>query len=215
MNIKNNDETLDAKINEDEFKNQHYQYYEQTSFQRVLVFYINEAINEPKYYTDMVHRIRTAGPNDVVYIHVNTPGGSLSTGIQLINAMHSSNAKIITVIDAEASSMGAILFLAGDEFIVNENCIMMFHHYSGGTFGKGHEQLAQATASVEWYERLIRKICFPFLSMEEIGCVLKGEDIWLQSDEIRDRLTEMVNNLNKQETNPPQKKKSVKKKPKK
>lgn len=214
MDIKSNDESFDAKLNDDDKQPQRYKYYEQSSLSRSLIFYINDTIYEPKYYADMVHLIRTAGPRDVIYIHINTPGGCLSTGIQLINAIHSSQAKTITILEAEASSMGAILFLAGDEFVVHDNCIMMFHHYSGGTFGKGHEQLAQAKATVEWYAQLMKNICIPFLSLDEVDRVLKGEDIWLDSEHIKKRLVKMVEDLNKNANTKttPKKKASTKKK---
>lgn len=213
MDIKNhnNEDSLDAKNNDDDFKSQFYQYYELTSVARNLLFYISEAIDDPRYYVDMIHRIKSASSRDVIYLYINSPGGSLSTGVQLINAMHSSQAKTVTVLEAEASSMGAIIFLAGDEFIVNDNCLIMFHNFNGVIGGKGHEVLAQATATVDWYSKIMKKICYPFLSLEEISKVLKGEDIWLHSEEIRIRLTKMVDDLNKKPKTKTKKKPSKKK----
>ena len=35
------------------------------------------------------------------------------------------------------------------------------------------------------------RVCHPFLSHEEIDNILRGEDIWMDSDEIRKRLKRM------------------------
>jgi len=65
-----------------------YQYYEQTIVSKIHHFYLSQLIEEPSKYADMVFRIQAASPDDVVYIHLNTPGGNLGTGVQLVNAIN-------------------------------------------------------------------------------------------------------------------------------
>jgi len=187
-----------------------YFYYESTRTSRELHFYLSDGIEEPDKYVDMIHRIRTAGAEDIVYIHLNSPGGHLNTGVQLINAMQSSAARIVTSLEAISHSLGTLIFLAGDEFIVHDNCIMMFHNYSGGTFGKGNEQTAQLEATVKWFSTLARKIYVPFMSEEEFDRILRGEDLWMQSDEIRKRLDKMVKILTEKAAKESKKKTSKK-----
>jgi hypothetical protein len=69
---------------------------------------------------------------------------------------------------------------------------MMFHNFSGGVFGKGHEQIAQVTATQEWFTALARKLYIPFLSETEFESIVDGKDLWIQSEDIRDRLKKMV-----------------------
>jgi hypothetical protein len=38
----------------------------------------------------------------------------------------------------------------------------------------------------------MRRLYVPFLSEKEFDRLLKGEDFWMQSDEVRDRLKKMV-----------------------
>lgn len=169
-----------------------YATYESIRTQRITTFYLNETIGRPGDYTEMIHKIRTAGPADIVYIHLNTPGGRLDTGIQLINAMKDSEARIIAVLDSKAYSLGTLIFLAADEFIVHENCMFMIHNYSSATVGKGNEQKAEMQATEMWFGKLAKKYYYPFLSMQELQSVLDGRDIWMDSDEIRKRLKNMV-----------------------
>lgn len=169
-----------------------FHYYEQVVIRKVHHFYLSGPIEAPGGYVDMIHKIQTAGPEDVIYIHLNTPGGQLDTGVQLINAMMATAAHVICSIESEAHSMATLIFLCADEYVVHDNCMMMFHNFSGAVFGKGHEQQAHLHALVKWFNTLARKLYIPFLSEEEFDRIQKGEDIYLHSDDIRRRLDKMV-----------------------
>lgn len=175
-----------------EMKRKPYRQYEQIYTAQHIHFYISEQIGEPADYTDMIHRIMTAGESDTVFIHLNTPGGQLETGIQIINAMQNTMAKVITVLESTAYSMGSLIFLAGDEMIVNDNCMMMFHNFNGGFVGKGNELTSELEATVMWYQTLARNLYVPFLTDDELSRISRGEDMWMQSVEIRERLKNMM-----------------------
>lgn len=177
---------------EDEVEVKPYQHYEQHVARRIQHYYLSSAIEGPEQYIDMIHRIQTANPDDIVYIHLNTPGGHLDTGVQIINAIQSSPAHVTVSIEANCHSLGTLIFLAADEFIVHDNCLMMIHNFSGGVFGKGNEQQSQLEAQIKWFNTLARKLYIPFLSSDEFDRIARGEDLWLQSDDIRKRLEKMV-----------------------
>ncbi len=67
----------------------------------------------------------------------------------------------------------------------------MFHIYSGYFAGKGNEQQAEVIAVGKWFEKVMARICIPFLSEAEIGRILTGSDLWMDSDEISHRLMRM------------------------
>lgn len=184
-------ENVSVFLKDNEEKSKPYSLFEQTIICKNICFYLNGEILEPEEYADMVHRIRSASQNDIVEIHLNTPGGHLDTGVQLINAIRSSQAHVITVLDSRAYSLGTLIFLSGDELQVHDNCTMMFHNFSGGTSGKGNEQAAELELILKWFSKLMKRICTPFLTNEEITHLLKGEDLWMDTDEIRKRLHRM------------------------
>lgn len=165
-----------------------YSQFEQTFQFNHIHFYLSEDIGDPNQYTEMVYRILMASANDTIYIHLNTSGGRLDTGVQIINAMQNSPAKVITVLDGMAYSLGTLIFLAGDEMIVNDHCIIMFHNFRSGIIGKGNEITSQLEATVKWFSELAKQIYIPFLSEEEFNRILKGEDLWMSSVEVRNRL---------------------------
>lgn len=187
--------TPDKPKKEEELKP--YGQYEQNIIRRVQHYYLSSAIEEPELYIDMIHRIQTAGIDEIIYIHLNTPGGDLDTGVQIINAMQSTPAHVIVGIEANCHSLGTLIFLAADEYIVHNNCLMMIHNFSGGVFGKGNEQQSQLEAQIKWFNTLARKLYIPFLSINEFDRVVRGEDLWLQSDDIRKRLEKMVKTAKK------------------
>lgn len=190
--------TKEKEHDEEEEKERPYSAYEQKAIMRAFHFYISGSIEEPRHYTEMIHQIRIAQPNDAIHIHLNTPGGYVSTGVQIINAIQSSQGRVVTHLEGEVCSMGSVLFLAGHEMVCYDNCLMMFHNYSAGHIGKGHEVTASVEATNKWFHQLMRDICTPFLSTKELDRIIRGEDIWMQSEEIGERLKTMTEELAKE-----------------
>lgn len=131
---------------------------------------------------------------ELVYLHLNSPGGDFDTGLQIINNMRASSERVITVLEARAYSMTAFIILTGDELIVHDNCHLKFHIYSGSFVGKGNEQQAQVAALGSWFEKVMTRICSTFLTTAEISKILKGSDVWMDSDEVRRRLMRIEKN---------------------
>lgn len=180
--------------------------YERQSVVRQISYYISGNILESHYYTDLFYTLRTASDTDIIYLHLNTSGGDFDTGLQIINNMQASNANVVTVLEARAYSMGAFIFLAGDEYIVHDNCQLLFHIYSGSFAGRGNEQQAEVHAVSTWFEKFMTRTCQPFLTQAEVKDVLKGSDVWMDSDEISRRLERLrraqVKILNQNKKNP-------------
>lgn len=156
-----------------------------------ISYYLCGDIEEPQYYTELFHALRTASETDLIYLHLNSPGGDFNTGLQIINNILASSARVVTILEARAYSMAALIFLCGDELVVHNNCQLMFHIYSGSFAGKGNEQQAEVSAVSSWFEKVMTRICTPFLTDGEIGKILKGSDLWMDSDEIQRRLMRM------------------------
>ncbi len=192
MNMTQSKERERDEEEELEEKDRPYSFYQQKMASRQLHYYISGPVEEPARYTEMIHQIRCAGQNDIVNIHLNTPGGLVSTGVQLISAMRASQAHIVTHLEGEACSMGALLFLVADEMVVYDDSLLMFHNYSGSAFGKGHELTAVIEATNKWYSKLAKTVCTPFLTADELQKIFDGADMWMLSDEVEKRLKKMA-----------------------
>lgn len=181
------------------FKHAEYGYHEQVIPVRVITFNLNRAIGDPHHYSEMIHIIRSAAQHDYINIHLATPGGNMTTGVQIINAIRDSRATVTTILDSEACSLGTFIFLAGHRHEVQDDAIMMFHDVSYGSYGKSHEHASRVELLRKWYGKLCHRICAGFLSPEEIDKVLRGDDLWMDADEVRDRLDKMYEYQEQQE----------------
>lgn len=187
-----------AEENEEDPKTvvtEHFGYFEQPYGGKIHHFYLSNDLRGPQHYVQMVHILRSATPNDMVYIYLNTDGGRVDTGVQIINAMKNSQAHVCTVVEGSCCSLGTVIFLHGDEMVAEPHALFMVHNHSGGAVGKGHEYMAQATATTKWFERLARETYIGFLTPEEFDRMMKGEDFWMDSDEVNRRLKKYVKHL--------------------
>lgn len=151
-------------------------------------FYISSDIGEVNQYLDLIHTLKTAEQHDTIMIYLNTPGGSLTTTINILSAMKQSQATIITCMEGQVASAGSMIFLQGHKYLVNPNCSFMIHNYRGGILGKGQEIAAEAKFQETYIKSLYNDIYHGFLTEYEIDNVIEGKDIWLTSDEVIERL---------------------------
>lgn len=158
---------------------------------REYELYLSGDIGDPIEYVELYSAMRHASEEDVFYLYLNSPGGRLDAGLQFINAMRASAATFVAVLDPQAYSMGALIFLAATNKVVPEHASLMLHNYSGGLMGKGNEQFAEVQAANKAFERVMREICYPFLTSEEIVSILNGQDLWLDAEAIRARFERM------------------------
>jgi len=173
--------------------------YNQIVQQNTYHFYLSGQIKDPIKYVDMIHTMKTAKTGDIVHIYLNSTGGQVATGVQLIIAMRFSSAHIICHIEGKVCSMASTIFLAADEFIVHDDIILMLHNTATGVqHGKVNEGILHISAIERWCTTAMREYYIPFISESEFGDMIRGTDIWLSAPEIKERLIIMVNLRNKQ-----------------
>jgi len=158
---------------------------------RTYDIYINQQIIGAEYYTKLFDLIRKAGRFDIIRIYINSPGGNLHTGSQLISAMKESEAKIVTVLDGVAMSLAPLILFAGEEIEISDNSMIMFHDFSTMSQGKGGEMLSSAEALTSYYRKMLFDFASPFLSDDEIDRVCKGQDFYFDTDEIIERMEKL------------------------
>ena len=71
--------------------------------------YLNQEIEEPQKYSKIFDLLSTATSFDIIQIHINSPGGDMHTGSQLITHMQSSQAHIVTILESSAMSIATLL----------------------------------------------------------------------------------------------------------
>ena len=82
--------------------------------------------------------------HDFLTLIVNSPGGYISSGFSVIDAMIGSKIPIRTLGLGQIASMGLLIFITGKkgDRILTPNTLIMSHQWSGGDYGKEHELVA-------------------------------------------------------------------------
>ena len=155
-----------------------------------LVAYIYKEINEPHHYIDFVQLLNYAPVGQDITIHINSPGGSLSSCMSIVNAMMTTQADIHTVIDGDASSAAAFIWLAGNRrSIATKHTNLMIH---GASCGFGNAKLSDITTSVNSVYKtmngLLDTLTIGLLTDEERLDISKGMDVHLNGEELIDRM---------------------------
>lgn len=159
-------------------------------------FYIYGVIEEhDENVVDAIMTLDLASEHDIVNIFINTPGGSLTTTISLVHAMMRTDATVITHADGEVASAGTLIFFAGQSYVVYPYSTLMVHDYSGGVdpHGKGNENLKRLIAGNNLINRMTKDLYIPVFTEEEVIEILEGKDVYLDSDELIERIKNAYN----------------------
>lgn len=63
-----------------------------------------------------------------INVHINSYGGEVAEGLAIYNILNNSNMKVTTICDGFACSAASVIFMAGDERIINEASLLMIHN---------------------------------------------------------------------------------------
>lgn len=163
-------------------QNKYYKVYKTTPILQYSIILSDEVGDEGFEYADLIHILQDAvGENDLVSIILNNIGGSLASGISLINAIKTCRAQVDIFVTGECCSMAAILALSGNSLTMEENTQLMFHNFSSSSYGKANDMEASIKAGTRHYKHLLESICMPFLTPADIADLVKGEDKYFDS----------------------------------
>lgn len=151
-------------------------------------YYLLGNIGDPEDYVELCHALRTARPEDKFILRFNSGGGQVRTGNQILNALHECEALTIGFIEHDCGSMCTFLFLACKTWGVSKYAEWFSHTVSGGNYGKECETFEASQFLRRQTHKRIREEYANFLTEEEIEKILTGTDIYLDADEIMERL---------------------------
>lgn len=121
-----------------------------------------------------------------VHVHISSTGGAVGEGLAIYNVLKNSKAKVITYCDGFACSAASVIFMAGEERIMNESSLLMIHNawtYAEGNaaeFRKQAEDLDIVTsASVKAYMR------HATISEEEVKRMMDKET-WITAEQAKE-----------------------------
>ena len=168
--------------------NDHLSIIKETKSLNIHHVYITNSIDDPSKYANLLQLLNTADDDDRIIMYINSPGGSLPTAMQIVNAMVKCKAPVTTVIDGVAHSAASLIFLSTSSTEVRAGSCMCCHFFSQLTWGKAHEVKANVNFMESFYKKLFDALYSGFLTDDELKRMYKGEDFWFDSEEILRRL---------------------------
>ena len=110
--------------------------------------------------------------------------------LAIINAIDACQGQVITVLDGEASSAAAMIWLAGHvKAIASKRVALMVHTAATGFMST---KIPEIRVSIDVTEKLIKELvddlCKGILTPEEFTDVYRGHDVYLTGEEIMKRI---------------------------
>ena len=146
------------------------------------------AVSALQYLDDKFKRDNVPSEERVITIQIKSPGGSVSDGLAIYDAMNCVDAKIRTVGVGMCASMAAFLLAAGTSGMrtATENCEILIHQPLGGASGQASDIIIAANHIEKVRARLNR------ILSENTGKSLKT----IQKDCDRDKIMTAAEALN-------------------
>jgi ATP-dependent Clp protease protease subunit len=120
---------------------------------------------------------------DTINVHINSYGGEVAEGLAIYNMLKNHSAKVKTFCEGFACSVASVIFMAGDERIMNNASLLMIHNVWMCTAGNADQLRKDADdleiinqASVNAYLEKIN------ITEAELKSLLDAET-WLLPDE--------------------------------
>lgn len=149
---------------------------------------IDGEVKDAAYYRHVVNKISELGEGDVVVFKINTPGGDLRGLVELLHAIHNTEAETVAEVVGDAYSAGSLLALACDSITIGKYANFLCHSCSFGSRGKSTDVQRHVSHLSKYAEDIFRECYEYFLSDEEIEDVLEGKELYLAYEEINERL---------------------------
>lgn len=152
---------------------------------RIILLYGEVTDSMAELVTAQLFYLESEDPNSDITIYINSPGGSVSAGLSMLDTMNLVKCDVSTVCLGRAASMGAILLSGGTKGkrYITPNGEVMIHQPLGGTQGQASDMLL-AVKHIEKTKNKLEK----YLS-EWTGKPLKtihkdcDRDCWFDSEE--------------------------------
>lgn len=132
---------------------------------------------------NLSQQLEALGDVSRINVFINSYGGEVAEGVAIYNALKRHKAKVVTYCDGFACSIASVIFMAGDERIMNEASVLMVHNAWTGARGNAAD-LRKAADDLDKINQLaITAYMAHFKGTdEELQALLDGET-WVLPEE--------------------------------
>ena len=150
--------------------------------------HINTDIYGAEHYSQIFDLLLEAGEEDTVQFFIESAGGDMAGLNTLLEGIKMTDAYVVAVIVGQAHSCASLLALSCHDVIVCDGAEMLCHGVRSGMIGKLADIEAWSEHTKKVANRLLQETYTGFLLPQEISEIQQGRELWLDADQIRDRL---------------------------
>lgn len=155
----------------------------------LYTIYIFGTIVDPSQFIGAIEVMNRASEDDLVVVHLQTPGGSIDATDTFISAMRDCEADVIVYASGGVHSAGTIILMNAPAFRLSRNFNALVHNGSVGTGGKFSDFKAAAKSYEQQMEGVLRSTYEGFLTPKELDEMIAGKDFWLDAKGFSDRFS--------------------------
>lgn len=123
---------------------------------------------------------------------INSPGGDVFSGLAIVNAIQNSGHKATANVHVVAASIAAIIALACDEVVVDENSVIMLHNCWTSADGN-KEELQNAVEAMKRVDAIQRNILAAHCrDIDKVSAAMDAGDFWMTADEAAEYFDNVV-----------------------
>lgn len=159
---------------------------------------LDEEIKEPQYYRRAFQLLREAQEEDVVRIFISSSGGNMTSAVQFKNYIEGCNAHVIAIVDGEAYSAASLIALCAHEIVVKPYSTWMCHSASFGTGGSVGNVKDHVDFISKHADSFMEEVYAGFLSESEIADLRRGVELWLDHEQVGERIERMFKHRQEQ-----------------
>ncbi len=142
-------------------------------------------------YKRLISFLNSADESWTIFFFINSPGGSITSGFNIAQAVLDCRANLITVNMGMAASMGSAILIAGKKILVMTPSTTMFHMSSAGSQGNSMVLENQVKQLNKYIQYFYRKLVLDkgILTEDEVNNIIENDgNLYLSAANFTTRL---------------------------
>ena len=159
--------------------------YERIEGGKKYKLFIGNFESTPRENFRIFNKLQEAEPNSLLEIFISSDGGNFYEILDFYNVIKPKF--FVTTFLSRGYSAGSLMFLIGDDRIIYEHSDFMVHSYTSVTSGKRQDLLDRTYHQDKIITRFFNKVYKPYFTKKELKKIDKGQDFWMDSEEMLKR----------------------------
>lgn len=126
-----------------------------------------------------------------VTLVINSPGGSVLEGLQVVNAIRNCKQKVTAKVEVMACSMGGVIALACNQLIMHKDDLLMLHNCM--SYAEGNkEEMANVIESMKAIDAVLHSIVMEHAKDKTLDARIDNGEVWLTGEQAAEMFDHVI-----------------------